>query len=122
LIDNHDIVENTNIENISNISEISNFEEIPDANSITCEVYIGDKIINKEDITQNDIYIIEKLKKEISRYKEDIISYKEDIDNRILEKLDLINTLEAVNRENKNLLRHVNYLKNNTSWFYRIFS
>ncbi len=122
LINNHDIIEITNIENISNISEISNFEEIPDANSITCEVFVGDKIINKEDKTQNDIYLIEKLKNEISRYKEDIISYKEDIDNRILEKLDLINQLEAVNRENKNLLRHVNYLKNNTSWFYRIFS
>jgi myosin heavy subunit len=118
-----------NVENVSNIENILNIEDLPDATSDTFEVFIENnnnstnKNDNDDNENENDKLIINKLRKDILSYKEDILSYKEDIDNRILEKLDLINQLETINRENKNLLRHVNYLKNNsTSWFSRFFS
>jgi myosin protein heavy chain len=105
--------------NISN----SDSDDIPDANDLTMEEIFIESNNNIINDNENNEVVIEKLRKDILCYKEDILCYKEDIDNRILEKLDLINQLETINKENKNLLRHINYLKNNsTSWFSRFFS
>ena len=116
-----------NMDDISSVDEnsydTSSDDDIPDANDLTMqEIFIESNNNNINDNENNEV-VIEKLKKDILRYKEDILCYKEDIDNRIFEKLDLINQLETINKENKNLLRHINYLKNNsTSWFSRFFS
>ena len=86
------------------VNDISDSIDIPDAIDITMhEIFIENNSNNinyiKNNDTNNDTnkeVIIEKLNKDLLRYKEDILCYKEDIDNRILEKLDLINQLGQV--------------------------
>jgi hypothetical protein len=77
--------------------------------------------INNNDNTKNNNDNVNKFKFIIHNLYKDIEHYKEDINNRINEKLNLVNQLELVNRENRDLLRHVDHLKNK-SWFSAFFN
>jgi hypothetical protein len=77
--------------------------------------------INISDDKKNNNDNLNKFKFIINNLYKDIEHYKDDINNRINEKLNLVNQLELVNRENRDLLRHVDHLKNK-NWFSAFFS
>ena len=128
----YDIVENDDLEENNNIEEYSNKEtnEDIDENDVSDIEYESVDINeesnengmnNSDENTQNNNDNVYKFKLIINNLYKDIEHYKEDINNRINEKLNLVNQLELVNRENRDLLRHVDHLKNK-SWFSAFFS
>jgi len=120
IVENDDIIEtNENKEN-NNIIETNDIDieyESVDINEESNENGMN----NSDDNTQNNNDNVYKFKLIINNLYKDIEHYKEDINNRINEKLNLVNQLELVNRENRDLLRHVDHLKNK-SWFSAFFS
>jgi len=122
----YDIVENDVIEN-NEIIEINNNKENDSDSDIEYEsVDINEEsnengMNNSDENTQNNNDNLYKFKLIINNLYKDIEHYKEDINNRINEKLNLVNQLELVNRENRDLLRHVDHLKNK-SWFSTFFN
>ena len=73
--------------------------------------------INIDD--NSNTYTINKFKIIIDNLYNDIEHYKQDINNRITEKLNLVNQLDIVNKENKRLLVRANHSKN---WFSMFFN
>jgi myosin-5 len=120
IVENDDIIEtNENKEN-NNIIETNDIDieyESVDINEESNENGMN----NSDDNTQNKNDNVYKFKLIINNLYKDIEHYKKDINNRINEKLNLVNQLELVNRENRDLLRHVDHLKNK-SWFSAFFS
>ena len=119
IVETNDIIEtNENIEE-NGIIEINNSDT--EYESVDINEESNENGINNEDNIKNNNDNLNKFKFIINNLYKDIEHYKEDINNRINEKLNLVNQLELVNRENRDLLRHVDHLKNK-SWFTAFFN
>jgi len=114
LIENKKIKKNKKATNDYDIIEVDEFSDIEYEN-----IDINEKI-DENGIKNNNDNVC-KFKLIINNLYKDIEHYKEDINSRITEKLNLVNQLELVNRENRDLLRHVDHLKNK-NWFYMFFN
>ena len=105
--------------NIINIDELSNTDELSDTYELSdTDEYQNIDIPEKIDENSNT-YTINKFKIIIDNLYNDIEHYKQDINNRITEKLNLVNQLDIVNKENKRLLVRANHSKN---WFSMFFN
>jgi len=116
----YDIVENDDIIETNDIIESNDISDV-EYESIDINEESNENGINNSDDKKNNNDNLNKFKFIINNLYNDIEHYKKDINNRINEKLNLVNQLELVNRENRDLLRHVDHLKNK-NWFYTFFS
>ena len=116
LIENKKIKKNKKATNDYDIIEVDEFSDIEYEN-----IDINEKIDENGIKNNNNNDNVCKFKLIINNLYKDIEHYKEDINSRITEKLNLVNQLELINRENRDLLRHVDHLKNK-NWFYMFFN
>jgi hypothetical protein len=111
----YDIVEANEILEENEISDDDEFSDVEYEN-----IDINEKT-DENGIRNNNNDNVNKFKLIINNLYKDIEHYKQDINSRITEKLNLVNQLELVNRENRDLLRHVDHLKNK-NWFSMLFN
>ena len=117
----YDIVETNEILEANGIlveNEISDADEFSDVEYENIDI---NEKTDENGIRNNNNDNVNKFKLIINNLYKDIEHYKQDINSRITEKLNLVNQLELVNRENRDLLRHVDHLKNK-NWFSMFFN
>ena len=120
LIENKKIKKNKKANNDYDIVDANDIVETDEFSDVE---YENIDINEKSDMNgiNNNNDNVNKFKIIINNLYKDIEHYKEDINSRITEKLNLVNQLELVNRENRDLLRHVDHLKNK-NWFSMFFN